>query len=180
VSRQVVLAVQTKTYNVWLNKTLGPIPWWGWWPVSDSKHITVTWDPDKTTMISAKLRVDATAVGISNFEIKVNDARAIYLTWRLLEQGAKKEAISKDLSSLLLNGDNLFFATLSKNVGTVLECSVTFTATLVIEFEGTPPDTGEKPEWEVWLEQNWPYVALAGGAVVLGGVLYGLVKREAR
>jgi hypothetical protein len=162
---------------VWVNKTLGPIPWWGWWPVSDSKHIVVSWDPAKTTMVSAKLRVDAIAVGISHLEIKVNDTRAIHLFWNVLEQGAKKMATSEDISSLLLNGDNLFFANLWKNTGTILEASVTFTATLVIEFEGTAPATGEKPEWQIWLETNWPLVAIGAGVVVLGGVAMGASSR---
>jgi hypothetical protein len=177
VSRQVVLAVQTKTYNVWLNKTLGPIPWWGWWPVSDSKHVPVTWDPDKTKITSAKLMVDATATRASILDIKVNGTPAVSLSWDVLEEGARKEATG-DVSSSLLNGDNLFFATLSKMVGSVWESSATFTATLVVEFEGEPPDVREKPDWQVWLEQNWPYVALAGGVVVLGGVAYGLARAK--
>jgi hypothetical protein len=168
---------ETKTYNVWLNKVLGPIPWWGWWSVSDNKDIIVAWDSSKTTMTSAKLRLVATAGGSSNLDISVNNRIVAPLEWSPLEAGVQKDMESGDISSFLTNGDNLFIANHYKDPGSPLETSATFSVTLVIEFEGTPPDTGEKPEWQIWLETNWPLVAIGAGVVVLGGVAMGASSR---
>lgn len=179
-SRQIVLTTQTQTYNVWMNKTIGTIPWWGWWPVSDSKHITVTWDSAKTTMTSAKLRITATAGGSSYLDISVNNKNVVSFTWSPFEGGVLKSTTSGDISSLLTSGDNLFIANHYKAPASPLETTATISVTLVIEFEGTPPVTGEKPEWQQWLEKNWTYVAIGAGVVVLGGAAIGLAGRGGR
>jgi hypothetical protein len=157
------------TYTIWKNQTLSLAFYTG--ETAASKEVYVSWNPDKTKIVSARLRVVANANNLTGLKFSVNQQEVIRFYWELFENWWEKIA-EEDVTSILLNGSNLFEVTFWKD--NPLGVSTIFNATLIVEFEGTSPSVREK----TWFEENWYYVVGGIAAIVIGGVIIAKVKRK--
>ncbi|MBA7688207.1 hypothetical protein ES703_96686 [subsurface metagenome] len=77
----------------------------------------------------------------------------------------------------IINGTNLLEAKTCKHLAWVGVVDVDVNAYVEITFEGEIP---ERPWWELfwlWLEANWPYLAIATGLVIVGASVYMYVAK---
>jgi hypothetical protein len=168
------LAVETKSYPIWIDKKLY-IPWWSGAVASDSREILFSWDLSKTKVASAKLVIVARASARTNLRFSINNNEAAYLRWEITEDQAQKTAES-DVTSLLANGINLFTVEYWKDWFVPLDVTATFTATLIVEYEGSLPEVRER----TWLEKYGIYVAAGIAAVILGGISIAYIMRRVK
>jgi hypothetical protein len=159
------------TYDIWVNKRLS-IAWWAG-NTSDNRTILISWDPSKTRIASARLRVVATANGRTNLKFSLNMTEVVFFHWEIWEDMATKIA-EEDVTSLILNGSNLFTADFYKDIAHPFDVSATFTVTLIIEYEGVPPETRQK----TWLEEYWMYIVAGAAIVLVGGVAIAWVMKR--
>jgi hypothetical protein len=168
------LAVETKSYPLWVNKKLS-IPWWSGAVASDFREIVFSWDPSETKIASAKLIIVAQASARTNLRLSINNNEAAYLRWEITEDQAQKTAES-DVTQLLANGINLFTVEYWKDLMVPFDVTATFTATLIIEYEGSSPEERER----TWLEKYWMYIAAGVAVVVLGGLSIAYAMRRGK
>ena len=148
------------------------------WPSSCSPHmektVTITWDPLKTTVTSARLVISATPnKDPVALVAKFNNSKVKEFFWGEGTKGEQTAVV--DVS--IINGSNTFSAQTCKHLPWVGIVNVNVSAHVEVTFEGETP---QKPWGEVvweWLETNWPYLAIATGLVIIGGVTYLYIAR---
>jgi len=151
---------------------------WHWTCNSDTKVVSVTWDPERTRLVRARLHARVYSdLGAVFFNYYVNDNRALGFTWEEWEPGIWRED-EVDITIYIRNGDNYFKAEACKHYPYPLEPTVWVTGTLILEFEGEPP-TIQPPRppapspWEIAL-----YVGLGiAGIVALAYLIQALRGR---
>jgi len=138
------------------------------------RPVSITWDPMKTTVTASRLmiKVKPSADPVA-MDIKFNDTIVKSFWWG---EGAKGE--QSDLVDVpVINGTNLFEAKGCKHIGWIGIVDFDVDAYLEVTFEGeTPQRPWGEVVWE-WLETNWPYLAIATGVVIIGGVTYSYITR---
>jgi len=149
-----------KEYPVWLNKRL-EIPWFGG-STGDTVKKDIAWDETKTKIVSGRIDVTAKASARTNLDIYLNYNEIVHFHWELWEEGVTK-TFSDDITALIKNGTNVFEAQFYKDPVNPLGVGVTFTVTVIIEFEG------EEPSVEPWWKKYALPIAIASG--VAGGTL---------
>jgi len=151
------------------------IPWYASCSSWIGRPITITWDTAKTTVTSSRLVVSATPnKDPVAMDVKFNGTLVKSFFWG---EGAKGEQ-SDVVDVSIINGSNLFEVKTCKHLAWVGVVGVDVDAYVEVTFEGETP---QRPWWEVlqeWLAANWPYIAIATGLVIIGGVAYPYVARS--
>jgi len=150
------------------------IPYLGWCSTWIGRPISITWDPTKTTISSSRLVIKAkpNADPVA-MDINFNGILVKSFFWGEGTKGEQSDVV--DVS--IINGTNMFEAKACKHLFWVGVVGVEVDAYLEIMFEGETP---ERPWWEVfqdWMATNWPYLAIATGLVIIGGVTYTFIAR---
>jgi len=133
-------------YPIWSNKKL-EIPWHGG-STGDTVKKNITWDEAKTKILSAKMDVTAKASARTNLDIYLNYKEIVHFHWELWEEAVTK-TFSGDVTALIKNGTNVFEASFYKDPINPYGVGVTFTVTILIEFEGEEPSV--EPWWKKWI-----------------------------
>ena len=156
----------TKTYPVYDNYQLY-CPWLSG-SAADSRKFDFTWDEKKTRILSAKLYGKiSTPVG-SNAYLKFNDNVLMYALGTYENVTIED---TKDIIGLLRNGSNTVWIEIRKWL--LIDRIATFTATIIIEYEGEAPE--EKAWWEKYIMP-----AMAGISVILSAVGVSLALRRSQ
>jgi len=157
-----------RSWNIWYGDRL-ECPWW-WRGISDVKEVDVTWDPDKTRVVSSKLYYIAetdSALGI-RFKIYVNGIEVVDVG--LGGPFPKRKEGERDLTMRIVNGTNTFKVD-SVKMAWWDPTGYTLVPTVILRmvFEGEPPEV-EAPKkpfpWEDYLK-----TAILGGLIGGGGML---------
>jgi hypothetical protein len=147
---------------------------WNWTCNADTKTMSITWDPKKTTLTGAELYVKAFSSKSSMYlEYYVNDNLSISLDWPALQTGWREDR--KDVLAWIRNGTNAFKAQICKGFYYPLSSEVYVTAILTLFFEGEEPDmTPPSPpiEWWQWL--------MIGGVAIAGVFAAGYIIKAFR
>ena len=148
------------------------------WPSSCSstmqKPVTITWDPVKTSVSSARLVISATPnKDPVALVAKFNGSIVKEFFWG---EGTKGEQTAV-VDVPIINGSNTFSARTCKHLPWVGIVNVNVSAHVEVTFEGETP---QRPWWEIfqeWLSVNWPYIAIGTGLVIIGGSAYVYLAR---
>jgi len=155
-------------------KFTATIPWYASCSSWIGRPVTITWDTAKTTVISSRLVVSATPdKDPVAMDVKFNNVLVKSFFWGEGAKGEQSDVV--DIS--IINGSNLLEVKTCKHLAWVGVVGVAVDAYVEVTFEGETP---ERPWWEVfwqWIETNWPYLAIATGLVIIGGVTYMYVAR---
>jgi hypothetical protein len=158
----------TKSWNIFVDYVLSTI----FISASASRNVEVRWDPAKTSIVSARVRavVDVNTVAIG-WSVSFNGRKVIDTPWAPAH--AEKDA---DVTSLLINGINTVTIELGKMYPWIGEAKGRFTVTLDVTFEGeepsvSPPTAPPVSPWE-WLSQNWPWLAIGAGGLLVAAYVY--------
>ncbi len=139
------------------------------------KPVSITWDPMKTTVSSSRLVIKAISDAdpvIMN--VKFNGTKVKEFSWG---EGTKGTEQSDVIEVQVTNGTNELEVNACKNYPWIGVVGVNVEAYVEITFEGETP---QRPWWEVfqeWLLAYWPWIALATGLIIIGGVTYMYVAR---
>ena len=145
------------------------------WSVNgDTKIVSISWDENKTRIVSAKLYVKVYSdIDGTYLTYHVNKTEVIRLAWYLGEIGVWKED-EKDVLAYIRNGDNRFDAIYGKALWFPWVANAYVTAILTLTFEGEPPEVSPPTAPFPWQDY-----AKAGaiGAMIIGGAstLYSLM-----
>jgi len=154
------------------------IPWLGTCSDRVNKPVTITWDPLKTTVVSSSLVIKArTSEDPVGLMVYFNDAELRQFIWG---EGAQDEEKSDVINVSIINGLNTVGAHACKqylpfpwagvvNVDVETYLEVTFTGE-------TPQRPWGELVWE-WLMENWPWIAIGTGVLIIGGVTYSYIAR---
>ena len=149
----------TKTYPVYDNYQLYCA--WLLGSAADSRKFDFTWDEKKTRILSAKLYGKiATPVG-SNAYLKFNDNMLMYALGTYENVTIED---TKDIIGILRNGANTVWIEIRKWLP--IARSATFTATIIIEYEGEAPE--EKAWWEKYIMPALAIMSVMFGAIGIG------------
>jgi len=166
------VGLSVKTYPI--PRVTVTIPLLGFCSGWIGRPVSITWDPEKTTVTGSKLVIKATPnADPVAMDVEFNDILVKSFFWG---EGAKGEQ-SDVVDVPIINGTNLFEAKGCKHIGWIGIVGFNVDAYLEVTFEGETP---ERPWWEViqeWLADNWSYLAIATGLVVIGGSVYMYVAR---
>lgn len=167
------VGINVKTYPISKFKVV--IPLLGGCSAWIGRPVSIIWDPTKTTVSSSRLVVktkpNADPVAL---DVKFNGIVVKSFFWGEGTKGTEQSGIM-DVS--IINGTNLLEAKACKHLYWIGVVSVDVEAYVEITFEGDIP---QRPWWEVlqeWLVANWPWVAIATGLFIIGGVTYLYVAR---
>ena len=179
--RYVVPVLGVKTYELHKGHAIR-IPW-HWVCNSDVPKLSplrVTWDPAKTRVrASMHVRVHGSMPWLSanvSFNYFMNGRSVFWGRWSMLDNCVVREE-TRDVSLILINGENTFKAEACKDWWQASEPVMTVWATLTIEFEGEQPVVKPPPEPMEYVK--WAFI-LAGVAVVgfLGVRILEAVRRK--
>ena len=149
------------------------IPWLGTCSDRVNKPVTITWDPLKTTVVSSNLVIKArTSEDPVGLKIYFNDVEVRTFIWW---EDTKDEEKADVIGISIINGGNTVGAYACRQyvpfpwVGVV---SVDVDAYVEVTFTGeTPQRPWGEVVWE-WIEENWPWIAIGAGVLIIGGVAY--------
>jgi len=151
----------SKSYNFFDRYRLGI----GWTGSSASKSIKkdIKWDEKSTVVKSVKLRGRIWAQFQTQARISLNGVELLFADagW-----GDNIVEATVDASGSIINGTNECLIELWKIIYTPVEKSGEFSAELIIEYEGSPPE--EKPWFEKYLT---PIIVIGGASAIIGGAI---------
>lgn len=137
--------------------------------------VPITWDPTKTTISSSRLVIEAHAKNDPmDMWVRFNKTDLRRFFWG---EGTKGTTQSDVIDVSIINGSNLLEVFACKMYPWIGVASIDIKAYIEITFEGETP---ERPWWEVfwlWLETNWPWIAIGAGLVIVGGAAYIYIAR---
>ncbi len=153
-----------------------PIALGGLCSVWIGKTVTITWDPAKTTVSSARLIIKAHALNDPiDFKVNFNGVEVRHFYWG---EGTKCTEQSDVIDVPIINGTNKLEARACKSYYWPWMAHVDVVeAYIEVTFEGEEP---EKNWWEYfwqWWEANWPWIAIGTGLVIVGGAAYMYLAR---
>ena len=161
--------MNVKEYPVWLNKKL-EIPFYGG-SAGDTVKKDITWNENKTRIVSARMDVEAKASARTNLDIYLNYSEVVHFHWELWEEGASK-TFSGDVTALIKNGTNVFQADFYKDPVNPFGVGATFTVTVLIEYEGEEPSV--RPWYERWVVP----IAVGSAIALIGGTAIASLRRS--
>ena len=162
----------TKPYPI--PRFTATIPLIGFCSAWIGRPVTITWDPTKTTVTSSRLIVKVTpSADPVAMDIKFNNILVKSFFWSEGTKGEQSDVVDVQI----LNGTNIFEAKGCKHIGWIGMVGFNVDAYVEVIFEGEIP---QRPWGEIvweWLETNWPYLAIATGLVIIGGITYTYIAR---
>ena len=139
----------------------------------ENRDVVITWNPEYTKVVDANLRIDvACNLGGSSVKIWMNDNLVFehsdwFFRWEKHEE--------KDVAGILINGRNKFKIEVCKSPCWHPQAFDAFvTMSVVVEYEGEPPEKPEYPPWMYdfieWVSRNKLPLAIVGAGSI-GGVI---------
>jgi len=165
------IVLETRTFPFWENYTLY-IPWYSLpgTVAKKTRYSRITWDPNVTSIRSARLHGRIWAGAGSTGQIYFNDELTHWCDARFADASIDAEV---DVTGLLRNGENGVSIELTKFAG--LDKAGIFSAELIIEYEGQPPGVTppeeRRPWWEIPL-----YIGLGIGGIIAVAYLIQAVR----
>lgn len=137
------------------------------------RDVVITWNPEYTKVVDADLIIDVRCSGGgSSVRIRMND-NMVFEYFDVLSGWEKHE--EKDVAGILVNGRNKFGIEVSKYpIWHPGAFDVFVTMSVVVEYEGEPPEKPEYPPWMYdfieWVSRNKLPLAIVGAGSI-GGVI---------
>lgn len=162
-----------KSYSIWNLAELKIPELWSRDGMSVKKSIT--WSEERTTLLSARLDINIdpdTGYVKAWLEHNLNEVQRWW--WMIGDSAPKSDSV--DVIGTLYNGSNLFRFVGAKEFANPAKVVFTVTASLILEYDGTEPETSE--DWKEVLQDVAAGVAIGGGVYIVGSsVLIGKEKR---
>ena len=136
---------------------------WNWLPGDIDFRVrtrSITWDPEVTTLVGARLHGVITAPAGCSGQIYFNRTLTHWCDARV---SPGKVDVVEDVKALLVNGTNEVRIELTKFAYFVADLTATFTVELVLEYSGVMPESGPPEEPFVFVWPWWTTLALIGG-----------------
>jgi len=160
--------VDSKSYYAFKNYELKI----GWSPletqVSASRKVDIKWDEDSTTILDAKLFVEAEPDGGSaGLKLHMNSENVFETIWQPWEDNKRGDTVN--VMGLLVNGSNKFDVTIWKHpLPYPFERKVVVTAYVAITYEGKEPSV-TPIDWKYYLAGGLALGGIAGAVMARGG-----------